>query len=55
MPAKLSLIAGVLLIWIWELGLAVWGDHGLVSWVPVVAGAVLIVGALAMLLVRERR
>jgi hypothetical protein len=34
------LFLGAALIWLWELALAAFGDHGFVSWTPLVVGIV---------------
>ncbi len=36
------LFLGAALVWLWELALAVFGDHGLFSWTPLVIGIVLL-------------
>jgi hypothetical protein len=35
------LFLGAALVWLWELALAAFGDHGIVSWTPLVLGIVL--------------
>ncbi len=36
------LFLGAALIWIWEFGLAAFGDHGMLSWAPLIAGIILL-------------
>lgn len=48
------LLVGAVLIWGRPVIFTVFGDYGLVSWIPVIAGSALIIASLLIFAKRER-